>query len=185
MEPDHAEYWRATDQVLDLAREIILRPDSVRTALVDSFLDFRPGFLIRVVNNLAAAEYLQIAEHLGFNLNDHRIISALLHPLAVFEIVPAAQASTEDTEKAIFRGVREFCNHERRLDDAIVPLYVEHTVAPTAHVLNGAMPVIVALMTKCILLEECPPACSPQALEAQLNSAIGLIRSRLRSWLKI
>ena len=56
MEPDHAEYWRATDQVIDLAREIILRPDSVRTAQVDSFLDFRPGFLIRVVSNLATAD---------------------------------------------------------------------------------------------------------------------------------
>ncbi|MFV1360287.1 hypothetical protein ABFV47_25030 [Mycolicibacterium fortuitum] len=179
VESDNTKYWSATDQVVDLARDIILRPDAVEAAKVDSLLDFGPGLLIRVVDNIATAAFLQIAEHLGLNLNDHRVLGVLLHPLNTFEVVPAAQASIDDTVKGIYWGVKEFIAGRYPTDDAVVPLYIEHSAAPSANVINGAMPVIVALLQKNTVFEEPSPLLGPEAQTSVIDAAVSWVVRRL------
>jgi hypothetical protein len=178
VQPENAEYWQLTEQVIDLARTIILTPDAIPTAQVDAFIDYRTGLLIRVTNNLATAAYSQISDQSGFNLNDNTKITEVLYPLPVFTIVPALLVVTEDIERGIAYGLRS--RRERTAlttDDAVVPPYIEGSVSPSGTVLNGAMPVIVKLLNESVAL-------IGESNAENLEASIGYIRSQLRTSLR-
>ena len=135
---NNEEYWRATNQVLEVVGEAATSQAPIPTGLLDPLFDLRPGLLIRVNNNLATAAFVHIAEHLSFNVKDFRMVQVLLEPLAHFNIVPAAQAAPEDTVRGIAATLQTW--PEGTINDAVVPGYIEGSAAPTANVLNGAMP---------------------------------------------
>jgi hypothetical protein len=89
-----------------------------------------------------------------------------------------------DTVKGIYWNFKHRADGEAwRTDDAVVPLYTDmDAVSPAADVINGAMPIIVALVAKCTLLDYEPmPLLTPEQEEARLNGTLGFIRSQLQT----
>jgi hypothetical protein len=138
---------------------------------------------------LATAAFLKITDETGFDLSDtERFLDVLLIPLESFSIVTTLEnVNTEDTRNGVWWTVKHRLDGESgRTDGAIVQLYVEHSVAPAADVMNGAMPVIVALIVKCKVLDSksLPRAISLEQDEEQLDLTLGFIRSQLHTLLR-
>ncbi len=184
-EDQHAEYKRATDDLLALAAAITVNQDSIPTQFIDRMLDYRPGLLERVAENVATAEYLVLADALDLNLDKDDLPRTLLVPLTSFDTVPAVVTDADEGIKSVYWGVRAFKNGERPVDDAIISLAVEATFSPSAPVLNAAMPAIVSLLVKCRNLEFPRPTLSDEERANQADRTIERVRRRLYDWLQI
>ncbi|AFR50020.1 hypothetical protein [Gordonia sp. KTR9] len=180
-----SDYYAVTDQVIELARGLALT-GNIDTRDVEALLDVSPGLLTRVTTNLACAEYLLIAQHLGFNLADDRIIVALIEPLQEFEIIKATHCETETTVRDVILGMQAFTKNQTTISEAVVPLYRSGAASPSALVLNGAMPVIHALMQKCISLASDPyvVGLTDEGRATKLDQTIASIRTELSTYLK-
>ena len=177
-ESGREEYWRATDEVIALARTLILRRGQVSPAQLTALFAHRPGFLIRVVDNLGAAACLQLVETHEFDLDDPHVVCTLLRPLDTFAVVSGSRARIEGAQRGIYLALKDAGNGKGTADDAAVPARIAASESPSVDVVNGAMPVIASLITKCISLDD-PFAFSPAALEAKLAIVIDFIRCEL------
>ncbi|CPW42293.1 hypothetical protein [Mycobacteroides abscessus] len=180
------EYKSATDDLLELARALCIDQNAVPTNFVDRMLDYRPGLLKRVADNLVTAEYLVIAERLELSLDQDALPKTLLIPITPFDTVPAVTTDPHEGIKAIYWGVRAFKNGERPIDDAVLSLAMEfEAISPAAPILNGAMPAIVSLLVKCRNLEFVRGGTLPHNVAAEFDQTIARVRKRLYDWLQI
>jgi hypothetical protein len=173
MDNEREEYWRVTEYVLDLSRDLILRRESAMRTRIALLSTFCPEVLIRVINNIGAVSCIQLDETYELNVSGQPGIVRLLQPFDRFSGADSADPSVGAFEGTALVLQRVFGGTAERVHE----LPATGMTSPSTEVLHSTMPVVVSLISACVSLEPLS-AFSKPALEAKLAIVLGFIRCR-------
>jgi hypothetical protein len=173
MDTEREEYWRVTEYVLDLSRDLILRRESAMRTRIALLATFCPEVLIRVINNIGAVSCIQLDETYELDVSGQAGVVRFLQP---FDHLSGANSA--DTLVGAFEGTalalqRVFGGTAERVHG----LPGTGMTSPSTEVLQSTMPVVTSLISTCVSLEPLSAFSTP-ALEAKLAIVLGFIRCR-------
>lgn len=173
MDDEREEYWRVTEYVLDLSRDLILRREIAMRTRIALLSTFCPEVLIRVINNIGALVCIQLDETYELDVSGQPGVVHLLQPFDVLSNANSSDSLIEALEETALALHRlSGGTGDRGYDIPAVGMR-----SPSVEVLKRTMPVVASLLSTCVSLEPLS-AFSPPALEAKLAIVLGFIRCR-------
>ncbi|MCZ8380216.1 hypothetical protein O6P37_15195 [Mycobacterium sp. CPCC 205372] len=176
MDTEREEYWRVTEYVLDLSRDLILRREIAMRTRIALLATFCPEVLTRVINNIGAVGCIQLDETYELNVSGQPGVVRSLQPFDVLSGANSADSLIEALEETALALRRVF----GAAGDRVHSLPAAAMKSPSTEVLQSTMPVVASLISTCVSLEPLSAFSTP-ALEAKLAIVLGFIRCRHKS----